>query len=244
MSLAQAHLSQTTDVSSSSSSETKVRILGRPLLCMGLQQVFEGTNFIVSDPSLHGPALKLPCKDVVSELFVLDGKYCTDSAPKMILELKSLHPESRIVLLTDQLDPSAVLATHDAGADGILLASSSRDVLLHSIQLVMLGEVVVSSELIVAFINPFQDGGSHVPAVSLEKTHCLSHGKPLSNREMEVLGWLREGAPNKVIARELNLAEATIKVHVKSILKKISVGNRAQAAIWAAQHLLPEASLS
>jgi two-component system nitrate/nitrite response regulator NarL len=54
---------------------------------------------------------------------------------------------------------------------------------------------------------------------------------------MEILGCLREGAPNKLIARKLKITEATIKVHVKAILRKIGASNRTQAAMWASQRL-------
>ena len=59
----------------------------------------------------------------------------------------------------------------------------------------------------------------------------------LSAREAQILGCLREGAPNKLIARKLGITEATIKVHVKAILRKIGVTNRTQAAMWASQRL-------
>jgi two-component system nitrate/nitrite response regulator NarL len=54
-----------------------------------------------------------------------------------------------------------------------------------------------------------------------------------SPREASILQLLREGAPNKLIARQLSLTEATVKVHLKSILRKIRVNNRTQAAVWA-----------
>ena len=59
----------------------------------------------------------------------------------------------------------------------------------------------------------------------------------LSNREAEILQCLMQGAPNKIIARQLDVAEATVKVHVKAILRKIQVANRTQAAMWAVEHL-------
>jgi two-component system nitrate/nitrite response regulator NarL len=59
----------------------------------------------------------------------------------------------------------------------------------------------------------------------------------LSSRETEILYCLTKGSPNKVIARQLNLCEATVKVHIKAILRKIGVFNRTQAAIWAADHM-------
>jgi two-component system nitrate/nitrite response regulator NarL len=58
---------------------------------------------------------------------------------------------------------------------------------------------------------------------------------PFSPREASILQLLREGAPNKLIARQLSLTEATVKVHLKSILRKIRVNNRTQAAVWAMQ---------
>ena len=64
----------------------------------------------------------------------------------------------------------------------------------------------------------------------------------LSNREAEILHCLMQGAPNKIIARQLDVAEATVKVHVKAILRRISVANRTQAAMWAVEHLSPTGS--
>jgi two-component system nitrate/nitrite response regulator NarL len=61
----------------------------------------------------------------------------------------------------------------------------------------------------------------------------------LSDREHVILMHLTEGASNKHIARELNIAEATVKVHVKSLLRKIRVNNRTQAAMWAINHVGP-----
>ena len=61
--------------------------------------------------------------------------------------------------------------------------------------------------------------------------------RTLSSREAEILQCLMQGAPNKVIARKLDVAEATVKVHIKAILRKIRVANRTQAAMWAVNHL-------
>jgi two-component system, NarL family, nitrate/nitrite response regulator NarL len=64
-------------------------------------------------------------------------------------------------------------------------------------------------------------------------------GCKLSTRETQILNCLRQGAPNKAIARRLDVAEATVKVHIKAILRKIGVANRTQAAMWATTHLPP-----
>jgi two-component system nitrate/nitrite response regulator NarL len=62
-------------------------------------------------------------------------------------------------------------------------------------------------------------------------------GCKLSAREVQILNCLRQGAPNKAIARRLEVAEATVKVHIKAILRKIGVANRTQAAMWASKRL-------
>jgi two-component system, NarL family, nitrate/nitrite response regulator NarL len=61
--------------------------------------------------------------------------------------------------------------------------------------------------------------------------------RTLSAREAEILWCLLDGAPNKMIARKLDVAEATVKVHVKAILRKIGAANRTQAAMWAMDYL-------
>ena len=87
----------------------------------------------------------------------------------------------------------------------------------------MLGEAILPSDIVLTI------------ATGREEALHLQRGK-LSNREAEILVFLKEGAPNKVIARSLNLSEATIKVHIKAILKKAGVRNRTQAALWARRY--------
>jgi DNA-binding NarL/FixJ family response regulator len=61
----------------------------------------------------------------------------------------------------------------------------------------------------------------------------LQHNFPLTPRQLEVLGRLREGKPNKLIARDLNMTEATVKVHVRQIMRKLGATNRTQAVLCA-----------
>ncbi len=82
-------------------------------------------------------------------------------------------------------------------------------------------------------------GNSEGNAFSGERQN---HG--LSNREMEILHCLVNGEPNKVIARALGITEATVKVHLKNLLKKINVVNRTQAAVWAIKNGIGEDYLS
>jgi two-component system, NarL family, nitrate/nitrite response regulator NarL len=64
-----------------------------------------------------------------------------------------------------------------------------------------------------------------------------------SNREQTILDLLMQGSSNKRIARQLNIAEPTVKVHIKTILRKLGFSNRTQAAIWARDHVRPNEQL-
>jgi DNA-binding CsgD family transcriptional regulator len=79
------------------------------------------------------------------------------------------------------------------------------------------------------------------PAVPATRTHISTFDhtqRTLSDRETGILRCLMEGESNKIIARRFNITEATVKAHIKAILRKICVRNRTQAAVWAHNHLL------
>jgi two-component system nitrate/nitrite response regulator NarL len=100
----------------------------------------------------------------------------------------------------------------------------------------MLGESVLPFEVVRSIMSgapqdqPLQDSTAEPKLSDLKE--CK-----LSAREAQILGCLKEGAPNKLIARKFDVTEATVKVHVKAILRKIGVANRTQAAMWASQRL-------
>lgn len=241
MSLSQVQQHKPLPADAHDSLSIQVHICGRSLFGRGLEQILEGTNFVVSDPACFGPFQPSLGSYRNDPIYIIDGEaYSLTDMIEHVVELKALHPEARIVLVSDQLEAGTIRALHESGINGICLTSSSREVLLRSIELVALGEVVVSSDLLMEMISQREDHSNSEPKLDIEQLFQSPPRRLLSNREVEVLHWLKEGAPNKVIARHLNVAEATVKVHVKAILKKIRVSNRAQAAIWAAHHMPSE----
>lgn len=145
-----------------------------------------------------------------------------------VTRVRELFPKTAIIILTDSLCPRCLSASLAAGADAYLLKSISIEALLHSIELVLLGEKVLPTKLAGLLVNGITD---IAPADS--KT-LSSIG--LSYRETQILACLVAGNSNKVIANRLAITEATVKVHMKSLLRKIKVDNRTQAAIWAVNH--------
>lgn len=135
---------------------------------------------------------------------------------------------ARVLVLSGELSVDELGACLRVGAGGYLLSNISREVLMHSLRLILLGETVFPSQLATAWatgqLRRTGNGGDAGKALEV-----------LTHRETEILGCLTEGAPNKTIARQLGITEATVKIHVKSLIRKIGVQNRTQAALWAIQ---------
>jgi two-component system nitrate/nitrite response regulator NarL len=206
------------------------------LLRSGLQNILRETPFaVVEAASATGPRR---LQQVASEpaLVIVDAHQTTGRVLEVVRQVKEQFPQARIVALADQFDLSFVRSGHEAGVNGFCLAASAPDVLIKSLELVILGETVLPFEVLRSFVGgasqnreqPLQ-GSMAEPKLSDLKA-CK-----LSAREREILGCLTQGEPNKVIARKFDVTEATVKVHVKAILRKIGAANRTQAAIWASQ---------
>lgn len=133
---------------------------------------------------------------------------------------------ARCVVLSEKFDMEAMIACFQRQAQGYLVKDMTCTPLLMSLRLVALGERVFPSTLV-----DFLARQSSYPEEAGEDMLDI-HEANLSRREMDVLCCLMAGYSNKLIARQLDLSEATIKVHVKAILRKLKVGNRTQAAMW------------
>jgi two-component system, NarL family, nitrate/nitrite response regulator NarL len=148
-------------------------------------------------------------------------------------------PEARIVALADRFDLGFVRLGYQAGVDGFCSAPSTLEILIKSLELVMLGEAVLPSGVLRAIVDGSLQCLEQTPddprPRELKPSDLMD--RKLSPREIQILNCLKEGAPNKAIARKLDITEATIKVHVKAILRKIGASNRTQAAMWASQRL-------
>ena len=135
-------------------------------------------------------------------------------------------PKAKIVILSNDFEFDLMLEAFKAGADGYIVKRIGCESLIESLKLVHLGEKVMPSELAKCF--PLRWTGQVLPSMPEREAISL-----LSEREIETLRYLILGSPNKVIAGHLKISEATVKVHVKAILRKLGAQNRTQAAIWA-----------
>jgi two-component system nitrate/nitrite response regulator NarL len=144
-------------------------------------------------------------------------------AMKSILERA---PDMRVVMLTVSEDSEDLIAALRAGAAGYLLKNIDAEFLVASVRRAAAGQSVISGELTDKLVRGVREGGG--------ATSDATAG--LSPREREILALLARGASNKEIARDLGVAESTVKIHVQHILRKLDLTSRVQAAVWATGH--------
>jgi two-component system nitrate/nitrite response regulator NarL len=210
---------------------TTYLICQNTLLRTGICRILEGTRFAVAEDKFGGhemPDLVLLC-DSLSQVGSVDT----------IRQLKELYPGARVVALHDNLDPWAVRELCSAGLDGLCPTGMPPAAMCKALELVMLGEMFLPSSVSLALLN--HPSGIPTPATGPGNDPVGPGGK-FSDREAQILKRLTTGASNKLIARDLGLAEATVKVHIKAILRKAKAANRTQAAMWASQFFGPAAT--
>jgi two-component system nitrate/nitrite response regulator NarL len=218
---------------------TTVLLCDNSLLRSGLQSILRGGPFAPAATASTANATQVQDVASASALVLIDASQGISRLLEVVRQVREQSPKARIVALADRFDLDLVRLGHQAGVDSFCSAASAPEVLIKSLELVMLGEPVIPSGVLRSIADrafdcpqqPPREPGSEVP------NFPDLMGCKLSAREVQILNCLRQGAPNKAIARRLDVAEATVKVHIKAILRKIGVANRTQAAMWASKRL-------
>jgi two-component system nitrate/nitrite response regulator NarL len=192
------------------------------------------------------------------DLILLDNHLPGVSGIDALRDLHQAAPHTRVLMLTVSEDERDLGSALRYGAQGYLLKTVDADTLAQSIMRTMRDESVVSPEMtgkLVAAFRAVAAAGDHAAAsggppaaaavapeaVATTPSACSNpvHDVPvepdstLSTREREILEHIARGASNKEIARSLAIAETTVKIHVQHILRKLKLGSRVQAAVYA-----------
>ena len=139
-------------------------------------------------------------------------------------------PQTAIIMLTVSEDAEDLTTALKAGACGYLIKNIDADYLIRAIHRAAAGETVVAEAMTGKLVAQLQGGARRLDPVSeLDK---------LTPREKEIIACLARGESNKYIARALDLAESTVKIHVQNVLKKLKMTSRVQAAVYAVEHRL------
>lgn len=192
----------------------------------GWARLFQGTPFdIVASVGGPGEIETAEADGTRLELVLFDLPAHLNDVRGIVQKVRAAVPEARLVVLADQVPPEVLAQSFTAGADGFLNKDMSYEAMIESLRLVMLGEKVFPSRILADLVNGAGQGGPYFARPG-------GRGN-LSAREVEILRCLVTGHSNKMIGNRLNITETTVKVHLKSILRKIGAANRTQAAIWA-----------
>jgi DNA-binding NarL/FixJ family response regulator len=155
--------------------------------------------------------------------------------PKMdgltaIAAIKHATPVIEIIAVTSFIEEEKVTSALEAGASGYLLKDADAEEVAAAIRSAHAGEVHLDPAV------------ARLLAQRLRTRHEEEPVEPLTPREKEVLAQLGKGASNKEIAYELDITERTARTHVSNILGKLGLASRTQAALWAVEHKLVDAS--
>ncbi|WP_374564765.1 response regulator [Ideonella sp.] len=148
-------------------------------------------------------------------------------------ELKAAAPAAKVLMLTVSEDEQDLATALQAGAQGYVLKTIDGAALLDAIERCARGDTVVSPELTGKLVTALR-GAQQRPAADDDEAATRP---ALSPRELEIVRHIARGASNKEIARALEIAETTVKIHVQHILRKLGLSSRVQAAVYATEHL-------
>jgi len=209
----------------------------------GLTSILAAADFrIVASASCVDDVVLTVRSQRRSILLIVDAGNDLDATIRQIERFKQRHPAARVAVLADHDTPSDIALAFRVGANAYFVDVAPSHAFIRSLELVMLGETILPAAILPAIVDdPDHDKGDHEHrAVVLdvkaagEALEAERNNTPqLSVRERSILNCLIDGCSNKAIARKIGISDATVKVHVKAILRKARLRNRTQAAIWA-----------
>ena len=198
---------------------------------------------VVCEAGDIGEALRCLAQAPKPDVILLDNHLPGVRGVDAIPALKDAAPGTRILMLTVSENENDLSAALQAGADGYLLKTVESEQLADTILKVMDGESVISPEMMTKLVAVFRSrpASPTTPAASAPLSPpppAATASELLSPREREILRLIARGDSNKLIARALDIAETTVKIHVQHILRKLGLSSRVQAAVYATNHRL------
>ncbi len=193
----------------------------------------EATFEVIADAADAAEAQRR-ARELQPDLILLDNHLPGVTGADALPALREAAPAARVLMLTVSEDEEDLATALRNGACGYLLKTMEGDALAMAILRAMRGESVVADEMTGKLVAAYR----HAAATPLQADSSLptSPVASLSPREQEILRGIARGASNKVIARELGIAETTVKIHVQHVLRKLEVASRVQAAVIATEH--------
>lgn len=197
---------------------------------------------VVGEAGDVGEALR-SASQCAPDVILLDNHLPGVRGVDAVQSLKGAAPRAQVLLLTVSDDPADLGTALRNGASGYLLKTCEADELIGAIRRAAQGQVVIGAEMAPRLVEAMQP--QPAATATAEAAPPTAHADPdaadsgmLSPRERQIAAAISLGASNKQIARDLDIAETTVKVHVQSILRKLELDSRVQIAVWASMHKL------
>ena len=174
------------------------------------------------------------------DLLLLDNHLPGVKGVNAIIAFKLAYPSLRILMLTVSEDEEDLSLALQNGADGYLLKTSESDQLCDALVKVHEGDSVISPVMLnklVSTLRHYHQSTTELIGVSTaSEKAALQQLDKLSPREKDIFFLIAQSLSNKKIARDLDIAETTVKIHIQHIFKKLSLTSRVQIAVFAASH--------
>ncbi len=171
-------------------------------------------------------------RELFPDVILLDVKMPGMSGIETIERLRASGVRAPVVMLTMSRDDADLGAALRAGAQGYLLKDMEPEDLVPALEAALKGENVVAREMVGTLARIVRSDAGAAP----EMPRPANPFAELTPRELEILECLADGLSNKMIARSLSIADGTVKLHVKAILRKLGARSRVEAAVRAVEH--------
>lgn len=208
----------------------------------------EGLRLILSNTRFRPQACAMEFEALVDVPADVPVLFIVGAQAAICGRIRDQYPMACVVAIADESHSEALASALDEGANAVLFSSVTPDALVSTLQAVINeGLILIDARLWSLGIAPRAEERP-APLMlddnDLEQLDAAQAGRPLSSREVAILERIVRGDSNKHVARFFNIAEPTVKAHVKAIFRKIGASNRTQAAMWAVNRRLFEPSCS
>jgi two-component system, NarL family, response regulator DevR len=214
---------------------TNLRILlvdDHEVVRLGLRSLIEHhPNFeVVAEAASANEAIEKAMQHQ-PDIVLMDIRLVGSSGIEACQEIKARLPQTKVIMLTSYAEDEMLFAAIRAGATGYVLKQIGSDALIRSIESAARGEAALDPSLTQRLFSEMRR--------SIEREEHAAFSE-LTPQEMQVLGQIADGKTNREIAEALFLSEGTVRNYVSSILSKLNVSNRAEAAAYAVKHHLKD----
>ncbi len=195
----------------------------------GLKSLLERRKIDVFEAGDGGTGIELLATEEF-EIILLDLRMPDMSGLEVLHWLRQARIKTPVVMLSTSSEEKDLIESLRLGAQGYLLKDMDPDDLVKSLRNVLDGETVVAPDLTGVLASAVQKEVTTSNSPTFQSVRDV-----LTSREMDVLKDITKGWSNKIIARDLGITDGTVKLHVKSILRKLNVHSRVEAAVIAVE---------